>query len=209
MIPKGTIFRMVIEARDLAGKRTTHGGDMWYATLNSLKPKASTSGQVIDNGDGTYDVLFYAGWEGVAKIDIILAHPKEACAFVQEKVWPVQDRAVWAGVFMVKGRRKAHTTTCLLRRNGTEWGNKCEYWYPQEMGDTMLVCGKPEDKDTWSCDDLYSVGIMKARIELAASELIEGKEYLFERYYNKISLIRAHCTMLHTVTVYTQPIVHF
>ncbi|XP_071798422.1 NXPE family member 3-like [Asterias amurensis] len=180
---KGSTLRLVIEARDLAGTRTTRGGDMWFATVNSLNPKASTSGNVVDNGDGTYLVQFYAGWVGVAKIDIILAHPKEACDFVEERVWPAEDRQVWSGVFRVQDGKKLKTTktTCLLQRNGTKWDNTCEYWYPAEMGDTTLVCGKPEDKNTWSCDDLYSLGVMKARVDLTASELIQGKEYLFEK----------------------------
>lgn len=184
VIQKGTTLRLVIEARDLAGTRTTRGGDMWFATLNSLKPKASTSGTVVDYGDGTYLVTFYAGWVGVAKIDIILAHPKEACDFVEERVWPAEERMVWSGVFRAKDGKKSKTkqTTCLLQRNGTKWDNKCKYWYPAEMGKVTLVCGKPDDKSAWSCDDLYSLGMMKARVDLTASELIQGREYLFEKY---------------------------
>ncbi|XP_038050055.1 NXPE family member 4-like [Patiria miniata] len=181
VVSKGATLRLVIEARDRAGKQTKRGGDMWYATLNSLKPKASTAGKVSDNDDGTYDVTFYAGWEGVARIDIILVHPKEACSFVEKKVWPTEDRVVWVGTFRVKDQSKEdHTETCVLRRNETNWAKKCEYWYPSEIGGTMLICGKPEDEERWTCDDLYALKSLDARIALAASELIEGKEYLFE-----------------------------
>ncbi|XP_022098569.1 NXPE family member 1-like [Acanthaster planci] len=182
VVSKGDILRLVIEARDVAGKRTTTGGDMWYATLNSLNPKASTAGKVVDNGDGTYEVTFYVGWEGVARIDIILVHPKEACTFVEQKVWPAEDRVVWLGTYKAKRepRNKEYTQTCVLRRNETDWGNMCEYWYPKQIGETLLICGKPTDKKRWTCNDLNALKSLDARIELAASELIEGKEYLFD-----------------------------
>ncbi|XP_071944151.1 NXPE family member 4-like [Antedon mediterranea] len=141
----GDFFSVIIQARDQYGQNCK-GGDFFFATIGSESNNAS--GKITDFKNGTYEVLFFAGWPGVIDIYIMLVHPSEAVDFIEQEIWPLEKRIVWKGIF---GKNKSETTKCSLGNSRDEHINECKYVQPLATGETALYCDKPKHA---SCDSL-------------------------------------------------------
>ncbi|XP_071943060.1 NXPE family member 4-like isoform X2 [Antedon mediterranea] len=144
----GDFFSLIIQTRDRFGRNCTRGGDFFYTTINSkTKTKSNNAaGKITDFKNGTYEVLFFAGWPGVIGISIILVHPSEAVDFIEEIIWPMEKRIRWKGFFQ---RKRAEVTDCSFSK--TTLLNKCNYSHPLALGETAFYCDKP---NVSSCDSL-------------------------------------------------------
>ncbi|XP_066303214.1 NXPE family member 3-like isoform X2 [Branchiostoma lanceolatum] len=79
----GEILQVAIQARDYRGRPKLYGGDSFRTKVHSPEKKASTSGRVLDHGNGSYTVEFPLWWSGKVQISIILEHSSEAIAVLR------------------------------------------------------------------------------------------------------------------------------
>ncbi|XP_033118646.1 NXPE family member 1-like isoform X2 [Anneissia japonica] len=169
----GDYFSVIIETRNSTGQHCKSGGDFWFATIRSHKGNAA--GKVIDFNNGTYEVIFFAGWTGKATVEIILVHPSETIDFIEEKLWPMKDRIIWKGVFSYN--KKHETKTCRFGKQN-EHLNQCVHSYPLALGQTVFLCEKPQ---ILSCDTLISLKSVSNHVEKKFSQLLHENKALFSK----------------------------
>ncbi len=159
----GGFLHILIQAKDKEGNPRASGGDFWLATLmsnsntkqgESVQTEAGTAGKIIDHKNGTYSVYFYLGWVGRAEVHIDLVHSSDVIAFLRNKYWMTEGKAIWNGFFKNNSEHgaKEAVSECTIRRGGPR-KEDCEYWFPQAMGQTVFVCHKPHPNSTCSSLD--------------------------------------------------------
>ncbi|XP_071946758.1 NXPE family member 4-like [Antedon mediterranea] len=134
----GDYFNVTIEARDRNGRHRKKGGDFLFASIKSNK--GNSAGKVTDFNNGTYEIVFFAGWPGIISIAVVLVHPSEAVDYIEQEVWPMKERIVWQGRFQTANA--SQITTCRFRDDVLL--NSCNYSYPLAIGKTAFYCDKPD-----------------------------------------------------------------
>ncbi|XP_077868229.1 uncharacterized protein LOC144358251 [Saccoglossus kowalevskii] len=79
-----SMVHVVIQAYDDYNNKQYRGGDFFYAVMSNEKLQKSTSGRVLDYGNGTYSVFFYAAWTEDAEINIMLTSTREVNDYLQK-----------------------------------------------------------------------------------------------------------------------------
>ncbi|XP_033125556.1 NXPE family member 1-like [Anneissia japonica] len=178
----GDYFSVIIEARSSMGQHSKRGGDFWFGAIRSRKGNAA--GKIIDFKNGTYEVIFFAGWTGKATIEIILVHPSETTNFIEEKLWPMKDRIIWSGTF--SANKQYETKTCRFGKQ-SEHLNQCVHSYPLALGQTVFLCDKPK---RLSCNTLISLKSVANHVEKKFSELLSKNNALFNKVYPSTTPLR-------------------
>ncbi|XP_033123198.1 NXPE family member 3-like [Anneissia japonica] len=149
----GEFFSVIVEAHDANGRHRVQGGDFWYPVVSNGN-RFATAGKVIDFKNGTYEMVFFAGWHGEMTVNIKLVHTNEAVRFILHEIWHKGGRTVWEGQFKVG--ENIETSLCRLETNGI-WQNKCEYPNPQALGGSLvLLCDRPP---TLPCSAFYALHV--------------------------------------------------
>ncbi|XP_033123210.1 NXPE family member 3-like isoform X1 [Anneissia japonica] len=151
----GEFFSVIVEAHDANGRHRVQGGDFWYPVVSN-ENRFATAGKVIDFKNGTYEIVFFAGWNGEMTVNIKLVHTSEAVRFILHEIWHKGGRTVWEGLFKVG--KKVETSLCRLETSGI-WRNQCEYPNPQALGGSLvLLCDRPS---TLPCSAFYALHTSK------------------------------------------------
>ncbi|XP_033115288.1 NXPE family member 3-like [Anneissia japonica] len=146
----GEFFSIIIEARDANGRHRVQGGDFWYAVVSTGK-RFATAGKVIDYKNGTYELVFFAGWHGEMTLNIKLVLTSEAVQFFLHDIWHRAGRKVWGGQF--KDGELLERSLCRLETRGV-WHDKCEYPNPLALGGSfVMLCDRPP---TLPCSSFYA-----------------------------------------------------
>ncbi|XP_070572724.1 NXPE family member 3-like [Ptychodera flava] len=146
----GDFVHVVIEAHDKYGGKRSKGGDFFEPVMFNEKLQKSTAGRVVDYGNGTYSVYFYAAWQGAAFINITLAFTREAILFLDNEI-RYKEPPGWKGTF-VQGNT-SESTECYVISDGS-WEDMCEFINHNALGGTAFVCEKPQ---TLPCNTLDSI----------------------------------------------------
>ncbi|XP_068130157.1 NXPE family member 3-like [Hyperolius riggenbachi] len=146
----GETLEVVITAHDHNGRPKTYGGDFFQAKLHSPGLKAGITGQVKDNGNGSYSATFLLAWPGEAQVHIRLIHSSEAVDVLKKKRESEPGKVYFNGYFQFNG--SSETMECNLELDGE---NLCKYKDPIS-GDSWQ-CVKPQKLP---CDSLihHSMG---------------------------------------------------
>ncbi|XP_077985277.1 NXPE family member 1-like [Glandiceps talaboti] len=175
----GDYIHVVIEAVDDNGRRRHRGGDFFEPVMYNTKLKKSTAGRVVDYGNGTYSVYFYAAWQGTAYFKINLAFTREAILFLNHDILYAEPQGVWQATF--GNGNNSEITNCSLLSEGT-WQDVCEYTNPTALGKTVFICKRPEN---FTCENFVSYRHSIQDTNRVTSSRIRGSTLLFERWkYN-------------------------
>uniref|UniRef100_A0ABM0MSZ8 NXPE family member 3-like n=1 Tax=Saccoglossus kowalevskii TaxID=10224 RepID=A0ABM0MSZ8_SACKO len=175
IIQKGTFICISIVTFDDNGRPRNRGGDFFSARMSNDYQQKSTSGRVVDHGNGTYSVYFYAAWAGKARITIALTFVREFINYIKDALKKQEQLIEFTGTYLDGVVTEA--TSCHLINEGI-WSDMCEYTNLNSVGKTVLVCNKPSNID---CSKLAKLSVAATRLDsLAASEIGRTKN-LFER----------------------------
>ncbi|XP_077985275.1 NXPE family member 3-like [Glandiceps talaboti] len=171
----GDYIHIVIEAFDNNGRRRQRGGDFFEPVMYNTKLEKSTAGRVVDYGNGTYSVYFYAAWQGTAYFNINLAFTREAILFLNHDILYAEAQGVWKATFSNGNISKI--TNCSILSEGT-WGDVCEYTNPTALGKTVFICTRPEN---FTCENFVLYRHSFQDTHRVTSSRIQGSTLLFER----------------------------
>ncbi|XP_006819852.1 NXPE family member 3-like, partial [Saccoglossus kowalevskii] len=153
-IYKGTFIAISIVTFDDNVRPRNRGGDFFSARMYNDYLQKSTAGRVIDHGNGTYSVYFYAAWAGKAQMTIALTFVREFIHYIKDSLKTKEQLLEFTGTYMDKNFTEE--TTCRLINEGV-WSDMCEYTNQNSIGKTVLVCNKPKNID---CSKLYSMSVL-------------------------------------------------
>ncbi|XP_044138818.1 NXPE family member 3-like isoform X1 [Bufo gargarizans] len=129
----GEKVEVLITARDYNGQPKGYGGDFFQAKLHSPKLKAGVTGEVKDQGNGSYLATFLLPWPGEAQIHIRLIHSSEAVDVLKKKRESQPGKVYFFGFFQFN-----HTSEVMECNMEISTKNVCTYKDP--------VTG-----NTWQC----------------------------------------------------------
>ena len=91
-----------IQANDWRNLRKLYGGDYFRAKIYSTQylASASSDGDIVDNGDGTYSAFFTLRWPGEVKVGVNLIHPSEGVYVLNKLRAEESTRFAYAGRFI-------------------------------------------------------------------------------------------------------------
>ncbi|XP_077985276.1 NXPE family member 3-like [Glandiceps talaboti] len=170
----GDYVHIVIEAYDNNGRQRQRGGDFFEPVMYNTKLKKSTAGRVVDYGNGTYSVYFYAAWQGTAYFNINLAFTREAILFLNHAILYAEPRGFWEATF--SNGNISEITNCSILAEGT-WQDVCEYTNPAALGKTVFICKRPEN---FTCENFVSYRHPIIATERVTSSRIDGSTWLFK-----------------------------
>ncbi|XP_033112170.1 NXPE family member 1-like isoform X2 [Anneissia japonica] len=147
-IQVGDFFSVVIQTKDKNNRSRVQGGDFWFPRIESDNLNASSHGKVVDFDNGTYEIIYFAAWEGKTTIDLTLVAPAEAIKYQTNVVWPIDQRIQWIGYF--SDGKTNETADCGIYDRQT-WKDMCEYPEPNALGGAIFLCSRPK---TLPCDTL-------------------------------------------------------
>ncbi|XP_006820025.1 NXPE family member 3-like [Saccoglossus kowalevskii] len=182
IIYKGSYICISIVTFDDNGRPRNRGGDFFSARMSNDILQKSTAGRILDHGNGTYSVYFYAAWSGTARITIALTFVREFINYLKDALKTKEQLMEFTGTYI--DGNITETTTCHLINEGI-WSGMCEYTNRNAMGKTVLVCHKPVHVD---CSKLYSTKISGKRLDLLAEEEIARTKTLFDRKTDRVLL---------------------
>lgn len=148
---QGEILNIKVHARDNFNHLQTTGGDLFYATVSSVRNVfSSTSGHMIDHNNGTYSVGLYIGWGGRSEINITLVHPSAATKALDVIRMVPEPLRFWNGTFYDSKSNRTEYSLCYMVYH-RKLGNRCVYPNQAALGNsTAFVCEKPANN--LSCD---------------------------------------------------------
>ncbi|XP_070546891.1 NXPE family member 3-like [Ptychodera flava] len=170
----GDFVHVVIEGLDKYGGKRRKGGDFFEPVMFNEKLQKSTAGRVVDYGNGTYSVYFYAAWQGTAAINITLAFTREAILFLDNEI-RYKEPPGWIGNF-VQGNT-SESSECYVISEGS-WDDMCEFTNHNALGGTAFVCDKPK---SLPCDTLDSILHSIKKAVNVTEERIADKELMFTK----------------------------
>ncbi|XP_077985274.1 NXPE family member 3-like [Glandiceps talaboti] len=173
----GDYIHIVIEAYDNNGRKRQRGGDFFEPVMYNTKLAKSTAGRVVDYGNGTYSVYFYAAWQGTADFNISLAFTREAILFLNHDILYAEPQGVWQATF--GNGNVSEITNCSLLSEGT-WQDVCEYTNPTALplGKTVFICKRPENL---TCENFVNHLHSIKDVQKMTTSRIHGSTSLFER----------------------------
>ncbi|XP_070536924.1 NXPE family member 4-like [Ptychodera flava] len=171
---RGEFIHVIVETRDDYGNQRLRGGDFLTGVMFNKEMQASTAARMIDYGNGTYSMYFYAGWKGQAAIDVSLSFTREAILFFD--LTRFRDRrTLWSANFT--NGKVIETSNCTSTNEGT-WENKCSYINPWSLGKTAMLCHKPK---SLPCSTLTNISQNLHQMVTMAEQDVKDMRYLFER----------------------------
>ncbi|XP_077985889.1 NXPE family member 3-like [Glandiceps talaboti] len=169
----GDYIHLVIEAFDNNGRRRQRGGDFFEPVMYNTKLQKSTAGRVVDYGNGTYSVYFYAAWQGTAAFNITLAFTREAILFLDHDISYSEPENIWKATLM--NGNSSEIINCSIKSEDT-WHNMCEYTNAAALGKTVFLCERPSNL---TCKD-YSSSIHSIKmIDTVTAQKIDPSKDLF------------------------------
>ncbi|XP_077994404.1 NXPE family member 3-like [Glandiceps talaboti] len=197
-VRKGDYVHAVMESYDNYGNRRLRGGDFLSAVMLNKKRCTGTAGRVIDYGNGTYSIYFYAGWKGDAIITVNLIHYREGISFLNYLRGVGSKHLQWTANFT---DGKLHESkTCTITNEGI-WEDKCYYVNPLSLGKTALICEKP---DNLPCKALSTTSHDLGFMENTTAEDIQRMSHLFRR----LMKVLPHRTLQRLVQIPSTPHLH-
>nr|XP_006817767.1 PREDICTED: NXPE family member 3-like [Saccoglossus kowalevskii] len=181
-IRKGTYICASIETIDENGRKRNRGGDFFTAGMTNVGLGKSTAGRVVDHGNGTYHVYFYAAWSGEATIDIALTFTREAITYIKDIMKRKEEVLGFAANY--SDGKNTEETRCSLINEGV-WTNRCEYINPNSLGKTVLGCKK---LDRFRCDQITNIWAGVEGLNRAAIDEVRKVKFLFEGKYSTVKL---------------------
>ncbi|XP_006817769.2 NXPE family member 1-like [Saccoglossus kowalevskii] len=181
-IRKGTYICVSIETIDQNGRKRNRGGDFFTAGMTNVRLGMSTAGRVVDHGNGTYHVYFYAAWSGEATIDIALSYTREAITYMKDIVRRKEEILGFAANY--SDGKNTEDTRCSLINEGV-WTNRCEYINPNSLGKTVFACKK---LDRFRCDQITNIWAGVTGLNRVATDEIKKIQYLHESKYSTVKL---------------------
>ncbi|XP_077868145.1 NXPE family member 3-like [Saccoglossus kowalevskii] len=181
-IRKGNYVCVIIETFDENGRKRNRGGDFFTANMKNEELEKSTAGRIIDHGNGTYSVYFYAAWSGAAEINIALSFTREAINYIKDTL-KTKEELVGFSANYTDGRR-IEEARCSLINEGA-WKHRCEYTNKISLGKTVFACQKPEH---YNCDQISSVKAGVAGLNRVALAETKTVEYLYDGRYSTVNL---------------------
>ncbi|XP_077985266.1 NXPE family member 3-like [Glandiceps talaboti] len=170
----GDYIHIVIEAVDNNGRKRHRGGDFFEPVMYNQKLEKSTAGRVVDYGNGTYSVYFYAAWQGTADFNINLAFTREAILFLNHDILYSEPQGVWQATF--SNGNISEIKNCSILSEGT-WDDICEYTNSASLGQTVFGCERPE---YLACDDFVNLYHTIKNIEKVTTLRIQNSIKLFQ-----------------------------
>ncbi|XP_077980075.1 NXPE family member 3-like [Glandiceps talaboti] len=181
-IKKGEYVHVIVESYDKYGNRRLKGGDFLQPLMFNQELHQRTAGKVIDHGNGTYSVYFYAAWKGKAHITVNLMCHREAILFLNHLYADESVHHGFAGRFHMEVSSVVGNTSqpeqskpCSLC-NERIWADACAFINPLSLGRTAFVCEKP---DNLSCDTLIGYDPHVEHVDPYITRLIMDNLYLF------------------------------
>ncbi|XP_077980076.1 NXPE family member 3-like [Glandiceps talaboti] len=180
-IKKGEYVHVIVESYDKYGNRRLKGGDFLQPLMFNQELHQRTAGKVIDHGNGTYSVYFYAAWKGKANIMVNLMCHREAVLFLNHLYANESTHHGFAGRFLMEVSSVGNTSQpqqskpCSLCNERT-WEDACAFINPLSLGRTAFVCEKP---DNLSCDTLIGYDPNVKHMDHYTMELIKDNLNLF------------------------------
>ncbi|XP_077864970.1 NXPE family member 1-like [Saccoglossus kowalevskii] len=181
-IKKGDYVHVVIVTIDDNGRSRDIGGDFFLAFMSSDSLNKSTAGRVVDYGNGTYSVFFYAAWSGEAHVHIELILNREGVLFLKNMLRNKEKLITYKAEYT--DGTSTEIRHCALVNEGI-WMNQCEYVNQHAMGNTVIICDKPHN---FTCDQLQNVTHEVKSMNAAAAAMITDVKYIFERKFVKPQL---------------------
>ncbi|XP_077986128.1 NXPE family member 4-like [Glandiceps talaboti] len=169
VVRKGDYVHVVMESYDEYDNRRLRGGDF----LQAVMLQKSTAGRVLDFGNGTYSIYFYAGWKGDAVIRVSLISYRESILFLNYLRSFDNMHIVWTATF--SDGEKTELRNCTIINEGI-WEDKCYYVNSLSLGKTAFICEKPEKL---SCETLSSASHNLNAMETSTAKDMERVSYLF------------------------------
>ncbi len=181
-VTAGGIVEVLLEAVDTDGIPQTSGGDFWFALLHTPSFNYSTSGAILDNGNGSYKIFFYAAISGTFNVNITLVHPHEALVWLREVYVPDEDTFTWDGQFISNGLKL--TQQCQVRHIPDDYqfdkDQFCFYGYGTDgLGHAAFVCGHPPNGTDCNTLEYLTAHEEEKALDAPVDKLLKGKEYLF------------------------------
>ncbi|XP_066285739.1 NXPE family member 3-like [Branchiostoma lanceolatum] len=137
---QGDVLEVRVTARDVEGRRKTHGGDFFRARLiGDRSLQESSAGHVTDHDNGTYSVQFPLYWVGGVSVRIQLVHPSEAVRVLQR-------------VREVPNKRGFHCTFVGVKTGVTEERQCFSSPYSKLPAHQQCDFSKPDANGTWFCE---------------------------------------------------------
>ncbi|XP_077994397.1 NXPE family member 3-like [Glandiceps talaboti] len=170
----GDYVHIVIEAYDNSGRRRQRGGDFFETVMHNAGLEKRTAGRVVDYGNGTYSVYFYAAWQGTADFYINLAFTREAILFLKNDILKTEPQGVWQAAFGIGNI--SEITNCSILSDGT-WEDVCEFTNPIALGKTVYICKRPEN---FTCENVVSISHFFTALQRVTTARIAGSTSLFE-----------------------------
>ncbi|XP_077868889.1 NXPE family member 4-like, partial [Saccoglossus kowalevskii] len=165
-IKRGDYVHVVIVTVDDYGRSRDMGGDFFSAFMSSDSLNKSTAGRVVDYGNGTYSVLFYAAWSGEANVHIALIINREGVQFLKNVIKNEERLITYTAEY--SNGTSTEIRQCALVNEGV-WMNQCEYGNQHAMGKTVIICDKPQN---FSCDQLQNITAKVESMNAAAAAMI-------------------------------------
>ncbi|XP_071955484.1 NXPE family member 4-like [Antedon mediterranea] len=181
----GSYFSVIIEARAINNSHSRKGGDFWYATIRNKV--VNVAGKITDFDNGTYEAKFFAAQPGEYDVEITLVHPSKTTDFIENVLWPMEDRVVWNGNFTSNDNKTHEIKRCKLKVHA-DYNNTCVYSFPLALGTTELVCDKPNEK-MFTCDSLTSLKSKNTYIERHFSYLFSDNSALFQKSVTYVRIL--------------------
>nr|XP_006813359.1 PREDICTED: NXPE family member 4-like [Saccoglossus kowalevskii] len=180
-IRKGSYICVEIETFDDNGRKRKRGGDFFTANMANVALQKSTAGRVVDHGNGTYSVFFYAAWSGEAQIDIALSFPREIIIHTKNTMRREELQGFAANYS--DGKWNAETRCSLI--NEGVWSDRCEYINPNALGKTVFACVK---LPYFSCDQLINVWSKGAGLNRLPLDEKQKVQYIYDGRYSPNTL---------------------
>ncbi|XP_006816634.1 NXPE family member 3-like [Saccoglossus kowalevskii] len=178
IVKMGEYVHVLIEAYDNNGRKRNKGGDLFLPTMVNMDLRKSTAGRIVDYGNGTYSVFFYAAWVGDAYVKIQLHYTREAISLLKNVILAKEKLLNFDGYY--KDGNDSYISNCSLV-NEESWSDKCEYSNTHSMGKTAVVCRKPA---SFRCDQLLILKLSVDSLKAAANNLTGGLAYMFDSQYH-------------------------
>ncbi|XP_051870434.1 NXPE family member 3-like [Pristis pectinata] len=108
----GDQLQVMLHMYDFEGNPKQYGGDYLQARIHTPELKASSTGTVIDNQNGSYYINFTLSWPGKVQMSVSLVHPSEGIKVLKRLREERPDRVYLKSAF--KAGDVSETTVCNL-----------------------------------------------------------------------------------------------
>ncbi|XP_030840974.1 NXPE family member 3-like [Strongylocentrotus purpuratus] len=178
--PKETYFicdelELHIYARNGRNESKQYGGDLFrakiFTTNSTYSASSSTDGEIVDNGNGTYNAYFTLKWTGVISISVSLIYSSEATYVLDRIRTENQPRIVYYGAFVSENKTQKEGFCNIQLRIPMKEKEFCDF--TDETTGSPWFCEKPVG---FGCSDWKKHRIDGGKSEQQAIQVTNATE---------------------------------